>query len=114
MKRKLWFILPIAFLLVVVGLAGCNTTGTPSNITGSIFNTQTTGIWVSGEGKATAVPDVAILSLGVQAQATTVDQAQSQASNSMNAVVAALKTGGVADKDIQTRVFQYPAGDPIR
>jgi uncharacterized protein YggE len=105
MRKKLWLILPIALLLIIVGLTGCKTTGTPGNITGSIFNTQTTGIWVSGEGKATAVPDVAVLSLGVQAQASTVGQAQSQASASMNAVVAALKAGGVADKDIQTQYF---------
>jgi uncharacterized protein len=107
MKKKLWFVLAIGLVLIVIGLAGCSTTSPQSKttVTGGIFNSQSTGIWVSGEGKVTAVPDVAILSLGVQAQATTVDQAQNQASASMNAAVNAIKAGGVADKDIQTTAF---------
>jgi uncharacterized protein len=106
MKKKLWLVLSLGLMLAVIGLVGCNTTS-PGNatLTGGFFNNQSTGIWVSGEGKVTAVPDVAVLSLGVATQATTVDQAQSQASASMNAVVSALKSGGVADKDIKTQVF---------
>jgi uncharacterized protein YggE len=103
MRKKLWLVLSIGLMLTVIGLAGCNTTS-PANatFTGGIFSSQSTGIWVSGEGKVTAVPDTTILSLGVQVQATTVSQAQGQASSSMNAVVNALKAGGVAEKDIQT------------
>ena len=33
---------------------------------------QPTGVWVSGEGKVSAVPDIAVLSLGVEAQEMTV------------------------------------------
>lgn len=102
MKKKLWLALSLGLILLVVGLAGCNER---AHLAGGIFNNQSTGIWVSGQGKVTAAPDVAVLSLGVQAQAGTVDQAQGQATASMNAVVNALKTGGVADKDIRTQVF---------
>jgi uncharacterized protein YggE len=72
-------------------------------LTGS--TSQQTGIWVSGTGEVTVTPDVAILTLGVQAQETTVKAAQSEASSAMNAVVDALKTNGVADKDIQTQWY---------
>jgi uncharacterized protein len=108
MSKKIWLFLSVGVLLLALGLAGCNVTSPPSsnnNPMAGIYNNQNTGIWVNGSGKVTAVPDTAILSLGVQSQASTVDQAQSQASSSMNAVVAALKAGGVADKDIQTQVF---------
>jgi uncharacterized protein len=96
MRKKLWLVLSLAVLLAIVGLSGCGTLP-PNN--------QSTGITVSGKGKVTAVPDTAVLSLGVQATANTIEQAQSQASGAMNAVVNALKMGGVADKDIQTQYF---------
>jgi hypothetical protein len=72
-------------------------------LTGS--TSQQTGIWVSGTGEVTATPDVAILTLGVEAQKTTVKEAQSEAAAAMNAVVNALKSNGVADKDIQTQWY---------
>ena len=84
MRKKLWLVFTLGLMLTVIGLAGCSATS-PANstITGGIFNNQATGIWVSGEGKVTAVPDTAILSLGVQVQDTTVSQAQGKASSSM-------------------------------
>jgi uncharacterized protein YggE len=52
---------------------------------------------------------VAILSLGVEAQADTVDQAQTEASTAMNAVISELVSRGVAGKDIKTQYFSiYP------
>jgi uncharacterized protein YggE len=108
MNKKLWLVLSLGLVLLVIGLAGCDgITSPPAKATGAggIYNNQSTGIWVTGDGKVTAVPDVAVLSLGVAAQASTVAQAQGQAAASMNAVVNALKTGGVAEKDIKTQVF---------
>ena len=65
----------------------------------------TTGIWVSGEGRASVKPDVAILSLGVEARGDAVASANEIAVNAMNAVMASLRQNGVADSDIQTRNF---------
>ena len=56
-----------------------------------------------------AVPDIAELSLGIEARADTVDEAQTQASEAMNNVMEALKDNGVDEKDIQTQRFNiYP------
>jgi uncharacterized protein YggE len=66
---------------------------------------QQTGIWVSGTGEVTVTPDVAILTLGVAAQETTVKAAQREATSAMSSVMAALKSNGVADKDIQTQWY---------
>ncbi len=117
MKKGLLLVIGL-ILAVSLLLIGCESQGgsssmeaqglaVPQNVnvalTGS--SSQQTGIWVSGTGEVTVTPDVAILTLGVQAQEATVKAAQSEASSAMNAVVAALKSNGVADKDIQTQWY---------
>jgi uncharacterized protein YggE len=59
-------------------------------------------ISVSGIGRVTTTPDVADVRVGVQVTRTKVRDAQSAAATAMAAVIAALKSAGVADKDIQT------------
>ena len=102
MKKKLLLVFSgIAVLvLAAVSLVGCQTTATPS----SVSNPQT-GISVTGEGKVTVTPDVANIQLGIQAQGKTVAEAQSQATQAMNDLMAALKANGVAEKDIQTQYY---------
>jgi len=76
---------------------------------GIIFSQQNTGIWVTGEGKVTVVPDVAILNLGVEAQAATVAEAQRKAAEALDAVIEELDEHGIAKKDIKTRHYSiYP------
>src|SRR5689334_3633125 len=59
-------------------------------------------ITVSGTGKVTVKPDVADVNLGVTTQANTAKAARDDAATKMNAIIAALKTLGIADEDIQT------------
>jgi len=76
---------------------------------GMFFSQQQVGLWVNGEGKAMAVPDVAILSLGIEAEAPTVAQAQMDAAGAMDKVMEALTGNGVQEKDVQTQQFSiYP------
>jgi len=75
---------------------------------------QAPSIDVSGSGTASAAPDVAVLSLGVEAEADSVGEARAQAAEAMDAMLAALKDGGVADEDIQTTRFSVqPRFDSI-
>lgn len=112
MKKGVLIIIGLVAVIALL-LISCEETTTPTGVASSenqqasaVYNTtQQTGIWVSGEGKVMAVPDVAILSLGVEAQEKTVKEAQTEAATSMAAVLAALKTNGVADKDIHTTVY---------
>ena len=109
MRIKLIISLALVVVLAAVGLGltGCSTGGAsaqdiqPVNV--SINNQQ--GIWVNGQGTVTVIPDVAVVNLGVQAQAATVSEALAQASPAMDRVVAALKDNGVAQKDIRTQFF---------
>ena len=116
MKRNLIFIVCLALVAIIVGITGCtwapSPEGTPTTLSpsaGIILSQQNTGIWVTGEGKVTVVPDVAILNLGVEAQATTVAEAQQQAAEAMDAVIEELDEHGVAKKDIKTQHYSiYP------
>ena len=103
--KKIWLALIGVVLIMVVGLVGCNT-GTPSNGDVNVnLNGQQEGIWVNGEGKVTAVPDVAVLSLGIEAQELTVAEAQAKAAEAMDKVMKALEDAGIDRKDIQTQYF---------
>ena len=111
--QKLWLKvtgLVAVTVIAVAALSGCSGEGNigladiPSDIRVNL-SSQQEGIWVNGNGKVTAVPDIAILQLGIEAQEVSVAQAQSQAALAMDAVMAALKDNGVAEKDVQTRFF---------
>jgi uncharacterized protein len=72
-------------------------------------------ITVSGDGSVLATPDTAHVTLGVQVQNAELAAAQSQATDKMNAVLAALKQSGISDKDIKTVSYAiYPNQDPSK
>jgi uncharacterized protein len=60
------------------------------------------GISVSGEGRAMARPDIAHVSVGVQTQAQTAQQAQAENTQQMQAVIDRVKALGIQDRDIRT------------
>lgn len=62
-------------------------------------------ISVSGEGDAATSPDMAILSFSVLKQAETAAAAMAENSKAMADVLAALKTAGIAERDLQTNSF---------
>ena len=68
----------------------------------SLDQQNTNQITVSGEGKVYAKPDVAIVSLGVTTQATTVADVTKNNTDKMNAVIDAIKNLKIDEKDIQT------------
>jgi len=109
MKRTWLMVISAVLLLAVVGLAGCGAGGaTLSGEAGNLkvsLNTQQEGIWVSGTGKVSAVPDIATLQLGIEAQEASVAEAQAQAAEAMDRVMKALADSGVDQKDIQTQYF---------
>ncbi len=106
-----WKLLAICLALVALAVAavGCNGFTSPpapkTSTSGLVLSQQNTGIWVTGEGKVSVIPDVAILSLGVEAQSDTVAVAQNLASTAMAAVVAELDNYNIAKKDIKTQQF---------
>ncbi|HEY82032.1 MAG TPA: SIMPL domain-containing protein [Dehalococcoidia bacterium] len=116
---KKWQFLVISLILagILASAAGCETLAPPPSIPkaqsvlSGIFSPQNTGIWVTGEGKVSVTPDIAILSLGVEAQETTVAEAQRQAAAAMAAITTELDNFGIPEKDIRTQHFSIA---PVR
>lgn len=108
--KKLGIIAAAALILIVlaVALVGCAEGSALGAVPSDLkinLNSQQEGIWVNGTGKVSAVPDIAILRLGIEAQSTKVADAQAQAAEAMDKVMKALTANGVAEKDIQTQTF---------
>ncbi|MBI3485554.1 SIMPL domain-containing protein [Candidatus Daviesbacteria bacterium] len=71
----------------------------------SVVTNKSNTFDVSGEGKATVKPDIALISLGVSATAPTAKAAQDQMNLNINKVSDAVKKLGVEAKDIQTQNY---------
>ena len=73
-------------------------------------------ITVIGEGRATMAPDMAVLTFSVVKQEKTAREALDNNNKAMSDVLAALKTAGIAERDLQTSGFsvqpqyRYPQG----
>ena len=63
------------------------------------------GIWVTGHGTVTQGPDLALLTLGVETRAQTVEGARAEGAAAMTGIIDALEARGIAARDIQTRYF---------
>lgn len=67
---------------------------------------------VSGEGKVSVTPDIAIVTVGVQANGSTVKAVKDDLNTRINAVSDGVKKVGVESKDIQTNNYSiYPTYD---
>ena len=98
MKTKLLFLFTILSLGSL--LAACG----PSNITVQPQPIQRT-ITVTGTGKVTLTPDIAYISIGVHTENASAKDAAAENNTQAQAVITAIKSFGIADKDIQTTNF---------
>jgi uncharacterized protein YggE len=90
----------IASLMLGAALLAAPAAAQPAqSITQSITGTR---LDVNATGEVTRVPDVAVISAGVVTKSSTAQAALQQAAARMERVRAALKSAGVADRDIQT------------
>jgi uncharacterized protein YggE len=72
-------------------------------------------ITVTGEGEVAIVPDLAILGAGVTTTGKTAREASEANAKMMTAVMAALKTAGIAEQDVQTAWLSvHPVRDNTR
>ena len=99
---RLRMLAPVAALAALALLAAACTAG---DTTVTVAQPQQTGVSVSGNGSVTVVPDIAVLSLGIEVTRETVAEARSEAAEAMEAVRAALGRDGVEERDIATQYF---------
>jgi len=67
---------------------------------------------VVGTGRATAAPDIARVTLGVEARSADPQQAYAESTRKMEAVVTALRAAGVRPEDMQTSAFNLRTEEP--
>jgi hypothetical protein len=85
----------------------------------SIVTTKANLFTVQGTGEATAVPDTAQISLGVEKEGSTVEVAQKQVNEIINKITNDLKKLGVEEKNIKTTNYfvnpnrDFSTGKPI-
>ncbi|MBY5765208.1 SIMPL domain-containing protein [Rhizobium leguminosarum] len=74
-------------------------------------------ISVTGDGESSVAPDMAVVNLAVVKQAKTAREALDENNKAMNDVLTALKSGGIAERDLQTSGFsiqpQYNYPQPV-
>jgi uncharacterized protein len=108
MRQKL-FIAGMAFAPLILAAAVCGSETT------RIENTpqdQVRGITVSGEGKVSGEPDLALITIGVSTLRPTVAEARDAAATALTGILDSMRATGVADDDIQTSQLSiYPEYD---
>jgi uncharacterized protein len=124
MSKRVLLGLGIVVVLALLGAAGLQAVGAerPASVsaqaTAAPAAAQTSlprSITVVGRGSVSVKPDIATISVGVQSDAATVKEATTDVATKMTAILAALKTQGVADKDIQTNNYSisYETRQPV-
>lgn len=88
--------------MVALGLLAAVTLVTPSAWADDDDQRRIT---VTGKGEIRAVPDIAVMSIGVETEAKTPGEALSENAARMTAVMARLKKAGILEKDLQTSQF---------
>lgn len=107
-----------AFSLLVGIIAGPIIANHPTSAADTSGTPEHT-LTVSGSGDVSVAPDVADVILGISVTKSTVKDARATAASSMEAVLAAVKKDGVADKDIVTvnlslsPVYDYSSGSSV-
>ena len=75
-------------------------------ISSNVYPNQQFGIWVTGAGSVLIEPDMAVLSISIEAQEDSVSQAQSRVNQAMSVVLKQLQISRIANKDLQTSHFR--------
>lgn len=110
-KNVLWNLL-LAAGVVYLGVAAMNAMKQNSYIGRPDAARDT--IAISAEGKVTALPDIATISVGVQTENKAVSAAQKENSAKMNAIIEKVKSFSVASEDIKTSNYSiYPQYDYV-
>ena len=125
-SRKTLFTI-VSLVAVLAFAAGCTAAAAPGTALagGGPTNAQSIGaapqaavvgqgITVIGTGKVSGTPDVAYITVGIDTEASSVQQAVNDNKSKMTALLATLKGLGVEDKDIRTTNYSvYTQRAPV-
>ncbi len=104
----------IAGILLLVGALALSACGSPAASQATAQQQPVRTITVVGQGKASGLPTVAHINVGVQTSAPSAQEAMDANRAKMNALLAKIKSLGIAEKDIQTSNFSiYTEQRPV-
>ena len=72
----------------------------------NVYPNQQFGIWVTGSGSVAIEPDIAILSISIEALEDSVAQAQAKVNRAMSIVLRELRKARIPQNDLQTSHFR--------
>jgi uncharacterized protein YggE len=100
----------ITTIIIIGGLYLYNTFGPPLRFSvSSVATTKDTLFTVTGEGKASAIPDQATIRMGMTSSKPTISDAQNEVNATVNNLLSRLGSLGVEKKDIKTENYSvYP------
>ena len=104
LSRGRWLALGLAAGLIVAAIVS-PTLGPRQILAADPASPPEHTLSVSGSGRVSISPDTADLRLGVTATAKTVGDARADAAAAMTAVLASLRSLGIADRDMQTTIL---------
>lgn len=115
MRMRLLAIPVLAVSFLAAACEGDTTVNVPPQEDSSL-----TGISVTGLGEVRAEPDIATLTIGIEASAPTVQEAREKGADAATRLINSLKSNGVDEKDIVTTSINiypqyfYPENEPAR
>ncbi|CDZ25392.1 SIMPL domain-containing protein [Neorhizobium galegae] len=96
-------------LVLAAAFAGAAAVSSAGQVLAQDIRPREPVINVLGEGQASVPPDMAVVTLSVVRNGQTAEAALSASSAAMREVLAAVKSDGIADRDVQTSNFSiYP------
>ena len=101
-NRTLGLAVALAVLALVAGVSAGIALRSRGGVATALETNTNRTVSVGGDGRVSLAPDTVYLTVGVDELNVDLGAAQSAAASKMDAVIAALKAAGVADKDIQT------------
>lgn len=107
----------LIFVMLSLGIGHALGCGAPTTVVHTGGSDRNYGLTVTGTAEVKAKPDIAKITLGVEIRAVTATTAEQQANRQMQAMITAVKSLGIEDKDLQTTNYsinyeqEYP-GQP--
>jgi len=100
-------------VIIILGMILLSGIITAAILRDRLVNQQFRSVTVTGQGKVTYNPDLALVTLGVQIdKVAKPEDALNQLNTKVNGVIKAVKTLGIADENIQTQNYSlYPQYD---
>lgn len=115
MKKPMGILMAALLVVLIIYLLAITRNAFTANTFIGRSDAQLYTITIAGEGKVTAIPDIAQISLGLQTESKNVEDAQRENTDKMNNIISTLGELGIDKEDIKTSNYNiFPRYDYTR